>query len=293
MKRVLLFLAVSLFALVLSGCPFFPTNMRVTYSKGSSTSGAAPVDTNLYNYGNTVTILDKGNLENEGCIFLGWKRDGTLYQPGDTFTISYYDDYKFTAAWDDGVGTYFEFELINGGDEAAIKKFNYNYAYNFIIPATYRSKPVTAINNNVFSDKSIYDITFSENLKTIGINAFSNCYIELLTIPDSIESIGATAFRNNRIEKLNIGTSLVSIAAGAFADNILRSVVIPDNIASVGNGAFSGNNITYIEIGADVSIVNNTSFGTYGESFKKSYDDNEKLAGIYIYLDETWERDSN
>ncbi|WP_350356257.1 InlB B-repeat-containing protein [Cohnella hashimotonis] len=60
------------------------------YSTGAAT-GSAPTDSNSYEVGATVTVLDQGGLERPGFIFAGWNTmwdgTGTLYPAGTTFTM--------------------------------------------------------------------------------------------------------------------------------------------------------------------------------------------------------------
>lgn len=65
----------------------------VTYDGNDATSGTVPVDSNDYDYEETVTVLDNtGNLEKTGYTFNGWNAvpegSGTHYAVGGTFTIN-------------------------------------------------------------------------------------------------------------------------------------------------------------------------------------------------------------
>jgi len=288
MKKMFPLISISLLVLAFSGCIFFPQDLRVFYDKGSSKSGNAPIDTNKYSYGEKVIVLGQGNLENDDYKFLGWMYEYQVFKPGDTLTHYYDQDIYFTALWDDGVGTPFEFEI--SGDEVTLIKYTgSNYLYIPVsIPNKYLGKPVTVIAKNAFRYAYIYEVNFPQNLRHIGPSAFAECNISSIKIPDSVETIGIGAFQDNEIYDLTFGTGLEIIPEGAFSGNELKSVTIHSNIKSIGNGAFFGNKIGQVIIGANVNIGSNTSFGTYGESFKKFYENNGKSAGEYSYTADFW-----
>ena len=65
----------------------------VNYTANGATSGSAPVDSNHYSVGATVTVLgNTGSMVNTGYSFVGWNTvsngSGTSYVPGATFTMS-------------------------------------------------------------------------------------------------------------------------------------------------------------------------------------------------------------
>ncbi|WP_188266183.1 MULTISPECIES: InlB B-repeat-containing protein [unclassified Streptomyces] len=74
--------------------------LTVTYDGNGNDSGTPPVDPNTYHPGDTVTILEPGDLTKTGYVFTGWaiSSDGPpLYSPGDTFTI--FNDTTLYAVW--------------------------------------------------------------------------------------------------------------------------------------------------------------------------------------------------
>ncbi|GEM_PF-1302576 len=65
---------------------------NVTYDGNGNHTGSVPTDSNSYEQGSEVTVLDNaGNLEKTGQSFAGWNTasdgSGTLYEAGDTFNI--------------------------------------------------------------------------------------------------------------------------------------------------------------------------------------------------------------
>ena len=71
---------------------------RVTYEGNGNTSGSAPTDPTYYEVGQTVIVLDKGDMVRKGYTFIGWSYGEVVYKPGDTFEIE--DDATLVALWE-------------------------------------------------------------------------------------------------------------------------------------------------------------------------------------------------
>jgi hypothetical protein len=284
MKYSLLLAAVLLFL----GCgPYREEKYHVYYHGDGSTNGSPPNDSKTYFSGETAVVLGKGNLVNDDYTFLGWRYYNTVIYTGDSITINY-DDINLYAVWDDGLNTPFSYKIEN--DEVTITRYNEKNTSFITIPDTLQSKPVTSIDDNVFSNSFISDVNLPKNLKNIGIGAFASNNITQLIIPDNVENIGLGAFRDNNLKKITFGNGLSAIQPHTFAKNLLTDITIPANIVSIGIGAFHENDIEMIKIGAGVDIKSDTSLGTYGMSFR-AYDNPEKQAGLYIYAgNDVWER---
>jgi len=282
MKNSFLLLAVFLFL----GCP--AQTYRVYYHGGGSTEGNPPVDSNEYYTGGRAVVLGQGTLTKNDFVFLGWRDYDQIFYEGDIIIVNY-DDVNLYAVWDDdSADAPFSYKIVNG--EAVITRYNEQNNFSIIIPETLQNKPVTAIDDNVFSNLSISRINLPKNLKKIGVGSFSSNDISQLTIPDTLEYIGLGAFRNNKLKRITFGTGISAIEPYTFSNNKLTDIIIPDNIVSIGIGAFDGNNINMIKIGAEVDIKNDASLGAYGATFRTYYN-LEKRAGLYIYnSNDGWER---
>ena len=99
---------------------------RVIYDGNGNTSGTAPVDTSIYKNGDSVTVLDKFNLEKNGSKFVGWntKKDnsGTSYSPGDEFFI--YDTITLFAQWKPLNNPWIDW-MVSGNGEIKSKKIDH------------------------------------------------------------------------------------------------------------------------------------------------------------------------
>lgn len=103
MKIKCLILAIIL-AILLASCPGEPEVYRVTYNGNGYTGGTVPEDSNTYEEGEVVTVLDAGSMTRTSYWFAGWNTasngGGTYYQPGDTFTMGT-EDITLYALWRD------------------------------------------------------------------------------------------------------------------------------------------------------------------------------------------------
>jgi hypothetical protein len=289
MKYTFLIIAL-LSVFLLLGCP--PTEndvYHVYYFANGATEGSVPTDSREYNAGDTAVVLGQGSLKNDDYDFLGWRYNNRFYFEGEKITVNW-SDINLYAAWDDGTDSPFSYKIENG--EVTITDYKERYNYSVTIPETLVSKPVTAINDMVFSSLGISKLNLSKNLKEIGIACFSSNNIDQLVIPNNVNSIGMGAFRNNKLTRITFGSGITVINSNTFSTNKLTEITIPANIKTIAEGAFDSNDITLIKIGAGVTIEGNTSLGTYGAIFKTYYNGQSQQAGTYIYTagNNTWAR---
>jgi hypothetical protein len=277
---------------VLAGCPpYEESTYRVYYHSDKHTSGQVPTDSKKYRKYETATVQGQGNLQYNDYIFLGWRHNGAMRYSGDNITINW-DDINLYAAWDDGTDTPFEFTVTGG--EVTITRYNEEYSRSIVIPNTLQSKPVTAIDDNVFSNFYISSVSLPTMLKRIGIGAFASNEITQITIPDSVTSIGMAAFQNNSLRRITLGNGLRTIEKNAFRNNLLVEITIPTTITSIRAEAFEGNEIEMIKIGAGVTIESDSALGNYGASFRTYYNDGGQQAGLYLHSDnDIWERSTS
>ena len=145
---------------------------------------------------------------------------GTVYAAADTghevkLVYRYYTV--------NGTVTSYAVTAVSYDENAQLNKDN----LKIVIPATYQNKPVTEIDDGVFSkaNNSGYtftslDISSATNLKKIGATAFKGqtSLTGNLTIPNSVTSIGASAFMGctGFTGNLTIPDSVTKIDFGAF-----------------------------------------------------------------------------
>ncbi len=165
----------------------------------------------------------------------------------------------------------YTFALINSGAYALTSMGTADGGEDgtFIIPDTYRGKPVTEIGDKAFFNKvavkkvilgknierigkqafanctNLASIEFTQGLKTIDASAFQSCkgLMGALNIPDSVTAIGEYAFAScEKLTSLDIGEGIQSISANAFIScKSLDKIIIPKNVESIGEYAFSDN----------------------------------------------------
>lgn len=104
--------------------------LSVTYHANGATTGSVPLDNNMYNIGDTITVLgNSGNLEYTGYIFNGWNTNsygtGTNHTEGDTVTLS--SDLHLYAEWLPEPSTYNVTYQGNGHDSGGPPVDTYSY----------------------------------------------------------------------------------------------------------------------------------------------------------------------
>ena len=160
------------------------------------------------------------------------------------------------------------------------------------------SENITVNSNNIINES--YFI-ISENGIIIGYNGTDTDVI----IPEEINNIKVTGIADDRINLFtNKGLTsvimpegIVSIGWNAFRQNQLEKIIIPDSVMVIGPCAFSDNPLASITIGNNVILGGSTPPAGYFEaSFSRSFDDyynSGKIAGIYLFNGDKWERMGN
>ena len=180
------------------------------------------------------------------------------------------------------------FTLINNNTEYQVSNKGIATG-DIVIPGTYRGKPVTAIGEKAFFNKSdVSSVVLGENIKTIGDFAFANCsYVTSVTLPDSLTHIGESAFAScrllsgeivipdgvkeisesafaycARITGVVFGSGLQTIGKTAFTDcKGITSLSLPNNVTSLGESAFAAcEGLLHIEFGSGIETITSLAF---------------------------------
>ena len=158
-----------------------------------------------------------------------------------------------------------------------------------IIPDYFNGKPVTEIDDYLYTSEIIKEIEFGKNIRKIGKYAFCGCVnLEKVSFKSTNINIGKDAFSNtkwiekneliileNEIlykyngnhEKFEIPKGIKVIYDYAFSrksvndtDN-LKSVIIPDSVIAIGESAFADRNeLTEVIIGNNVETIGKKAF---------------------------------
>jgi hypothetical protein len=159
------------------------------------------------------------------------------------------------------------------------------------IPSTIDGKPVTAIGNDAFYNKSsgtgkgLTSVTIPDSVTSIGNYAFGYNKLTSVTIPNSVTRIGNNAFISSQLTSVTIGNSVTTIGGWAFGYNQLTSVTIPNSVTTIGGWAFYDNQLTSVTIGANVTLDSN---GSFPRNFDWVYNNGGKQAGTYTYSNGNW-----
>lgn len=129
----------------------------------------------------------------------------------------------------------------------------------FTVPSS-----VVCIGETSFTDAAnLLEVTFPENLKSIGIAAFLTSGLGSVQIPNSVEYIGYNAFNGCRgLTEVQLGNSLRYIGSGCFyyCDK-LESIELPESLVYLGGAAFERTGLTSeVKIPASVTFVGDGAF---------------------------------
>jgi len=124
------------------------------------------------------------------------------------------------------------------------------------IPATIDGKPVIAIGDEAFRNKSLTDITIPNSVTEIGDFAFFGNQLTSIIIPDRVTKIGNYAFGSNQLTSITIPNSVTKIGDYTFCNNQLTSITIPNSVTEIGDCAFRNNRLTSITISTNVKTCN-------------------------------------
>ena len=198
--------------------------------------------------------------------------------------------------------------LINNGTEYEVTNKG-SATGDIVIPDTYRSKPVTAIAERAFFNKSdVTSVKLGENVKTIGNFAFGNCsYLTSIDFSESLVSIGENAFASCRLldgelvfpnsletisasafsycaqlTSLKFGSNLMSIGKNAFTDCTgIVSVELPNGLMTVGEYAFAAcTSLSSIDFGETVQNIGEYAFAANSALTEISIPDSVTVIGI-------------
>lgn len=119
------------------------------------------------------------------------------------------------------------------------------------IPASYKGKPVTALGESTFKDRTdiIGSVVIPDSVTEIGKAAFKNCSsLESIDLPDNITSIAQETFYGcTSMKQLPDLDGIVSIESQAFGGCISLSgdLILPDSVKKLGTVSNSTSSSIY------------------------------------------------
>ena len=147
----------------------------------------------------------------------------------------------------------------------------------FVIPSTFKDKPVTAIGNGAFYFASgLKNVIIPDTVTKIGGSAFEFCESMVsVTIPESVTDIGKSAFAMcTRLRKVTIPSKIKVIEESTFnACYSLNEVTLPKGLERIETSAFILTGISSIDIPDSVTYIAFDAFLHTGLKNNKKYID--------------------
>jgi len=137
---------------------------------------------------------------------------------------------------------------------------------DIIIPEMLDNKAIYMIYQEVFQNKSLLSVSFSDK--------------------SQITHIHARAFKDNLLKEILFPKTLKEIHVRSFMNNKLTEITLPNSVSLIEEAAFKGNNITKITVGDNLTTIYENAFDNNTKSFKSAYDKNG--AGTYIFENGIW-----
>jgi hypothetical protein len=245
---------------------------------------------NVYKYPIAKISANVTTFNTDLYVYIG---TGSVYGIKSTATVADGDDEDRLVT--DGTTSYtkgLEFSLNSDGATYSVSAYTRGNPA-VVIPDTYNGKPVTAIADSVFKDRSdIKSVQFGKNITTIGANAFDGCtrLANLISSDSNIKTVGDYAFNNCKyltsvnfpkaeklglcafkdcfyLQTVSLSTSITEIPDGAFASSYnLKTVKNVGELTSIGDQAFYDtrlvgiNSDNVIDLGNKIKSIADSAF---------------------------------
>ena len=147
----------------------------------------------------------------------------------------------------------------------------------FVIPSTFKDKPVTIIGKEAFQFASgIKTATIPDSITRIENNAFGFCEdMTSVNIPESVTYIGESAFGMcTKLRSITIPSKIKVIEKSTFGDCYnLNTVILPEGLERIESCAFAGTALSEIDIPDSVTYIASDAFFSTGLESNRKYID--------------------
>lgn len=205
------------------------------------------IESNIHKKDEKIKVPQINDLD-----FLGWSEYTSIFNLDDEIFRDYDVDYYAIHGDSDGTDG-LTYELIDSSYSVSGYK---GIEYDVKIPAIYKGKYVTSINESAFSNKAIESIELPQTISSIGSSAFSNC-VSLQKIIFNNCNVLVNKFENNLFSNC---TSL-------------ETILVPKNVTRIEGNVFSNcSNLTILfkrENSEGLSLSN--SYGKYWNPNNRPY----------------------
>lgn len=202
--------------------------------------------------------------EREYVIFDDWYYDKGYTKVFDYdvyFTDTHIEDFTLYAKWvnedDEATGSMFSYKVLKDGT-AEITGYKGKRRY-VTIPEELDGYTVTSIGSGVFSKNNrIRSVKLPDTLKNIGSGAFEESGLKNITFGNNLETIGGEAFCGTRISVVILPDSVKTIGSGAFAKcELLTYFRISESseLTAIGGNVFSGSRISFLYLPKNLNVT--------------------------------------
>lgn len=220
----------------------------------------------LYLKGDMVTL--NADPADPGMTFVYWADSaGVAVSITPRFSPIVWDENEsYTAVYSE---TWSHLALNDDGESYCVTGIETNDKI-ILIPSTYDGKPVTAIGEGAFKDRTdITDVIIPDSVLSIGKDAFSGCTgLKNLIIGDGVTTVGENAFYNTTaLASVFVGDGMTSLDCFEFKATMYRSdlplenIVIGDGITKIGDNVFYGcQKLKSVTVGKNVESIGAGAF---------------------------------
>ena len=251
-----------------------PKQYLVKFIGGDGAKGIAPG--NFFAESGKIIKIPANTFVKEGYVFGGWSDGSSIYQAGDSFTMTS-KAVTFTATWKksrqctDSAHQWGSWVMISPATTSQPEKQQRTCKNCGKTETRSVGSKLNAVKNgDTFTlDGCNYKITkVASTVSFIGIKGSKTS----LTIPATVKyggntykvtEISSTAMRNNKkIKTLKLGANITAIPSYAFSSCVkLEKVTADSGVKTIGKGAFSGcTKLKSVSIGKNVTKIEASAF---------------------------------
>lgn len=187
-------------------------------------------------------------------------------------------NYAFQLAWSNANLT--SINLPEGLEEVGNNAFYGNGKVDFKLPASLRY-----IGTYAFSFSGITEVSFGENIESVGARAFSNCAsLTKAELPIVAQNTEALYMSCTALTDVTIEPGVERIPMNVFyGDKALAKIDIPEGVKEIGSSAFYMTGLTAIELPSTVTTIGDYAYAGLDNCYDFVIPDSVTYVGSYVF----------